>query len=191
MSTKFPVERAEELLHRPMAETFDPQSLIALVPIRKDHTLVDVGSGPGRLAIPLAKYAYDGKLYAVDVQQGMLDLVSKQASKMRLSNIECVLSTENSIPLEDGVADGAVLSGVLNEASRPKSLLKDVVRLLRDGGWLAVVEWTPADGKPEFGPPESRRLSEEKLLEMSESLGLRRLTQRHLNPHHYVLVLRK
>ena len=109
MPTKTPVAKAEQLLNAGLEETYDPQSLIALAPIHTDQVVADVGSGPGWLSIPLAKYLYGGKLYAVDVQEGMLEKVAERAAKFRLFNVETVLSKESSIPLEDGILDGLVL----------------------------------------------------------------------------------
>ncbi|MCZ6539918.1 MAG: class I SAM-dependent methyltransferase, partial [Chloroflexi bacterium] len=84
MPTKTSVNRVEALLHPTLEETFDPQSMIALVPIHPDQKVADIGSGPGRLAIPLAKYLYMGTCYAVDVQEEMLKHVREQADKARL-----------------------------------------------------------------------------------------------------------
>ncbi len=194
MPTKFPVKRAEDLLNPKLNETIDPQSIISLIPIRPYDVLGDIGSGPGYLSIPLAKYAYGGKLYAIDVQEGMLDIVKERAKASRLSNVETVLSKENTIPLDDGILDGVMMSGVLNEATKPAALLKEVHRLLRKGGWAAIIEWLPVegkDGKPEYGPPAARRVKGEDLIEMAIEAGLRRVTHRSLDSHHYLVVLSK
>ncbi|MEE8046795.1 MAG: class I SAM-dependent methyltransferase, partial [Dehalococcoidia bacterium] len=75
MATKKSVDKIQALLHPTLEETYDPQSLIALVPIHNDQKVADIGSGPGWLSIPLAKYLYSGTCYAVDIEQEMLDHV--------------------------------------------------------------------------------------------------------------------
>ena len=98
-----------------------------------------LGCGPGFFTVPIAKYVFDGKVYAVDIQQKMLDAVKDSVEKVRLGNVEPVLSKENKLPLDDDSIDGAFLAFVLQEAEKPVSLLKQVKRCLRKGGWLAIL----------------------------------------------------
>ncbi|MCH7641999.1 MAG: methyltransferase domain-containing protein, partial [Chloroflexi bacterium] len=97
MPTKFPVERADILLSRSNPGVVDPNLLIAELPLRPFQIVADIGSGPGYFSIPLGKYLYDGKVYAVDVQQGMLDIVEKEAKAVHVNNVETVLSKETKI----------------------------------------------------------------------------------------------
>jgi ubiquinone/menaquinone biosynthesis C-methylase UbiE len=191
MPTKTPVDRAEEMIRPRLEESYDPQSLIALVPIHTDQDVADIGAGPGWLSLPLAKYLYGGHLYAIDIQEGMLEKLSERARRVHVSNIKTVISKESAIPLEDGIVNGAVMSDTLNEASRPKALFKEAVRLLRKGGWLAVVEWMPVEGEVHFGPPVKQRVPQEQVLEMGVEHGLTRLRSRQIGLSHYVVVFRK
>ncbi len=191
MPTKTPVAKAEELIKPRLDESYDPQSLIALVPIHTDQTVADVGSGPGWLSIPLAKYLYGGKLYAVDIQEGMLEKLAERAANFRMYNVETVLSKESTIPLEDGILDGLVLSGTLNEATRAKSLFKECVRLVKSQGWIAVEEWLPSNDDQDFGPPEKQRLSMDAVVEMGTDLGLARVRSRQIGPAHFVVIFKK
>jgi ubiquinone/menaquinone biosynthesis C-methylase UbiE len=193
MPTKTSVKRVDALLHPRLEESFDPQSMIALVPIHSDQKVADIGAGPGRLSIALAKYLYMGTCYAVDVQKEMLEHVREQAKVARLGNVETVVSKENQVPLDDESLDGVVLSDVLNEASRPKTLIKEAARLLKKYGWMAIIEWLPAEGKGKLavGPAASKRLAQEDMRAAMETIGLRTLTSRQLTHHRYIIVARK
>jgi ubiquinone/menaquinone biosynthesis C-methylase UbiE len=192
MATKTRVEKAEQMLKPKLEEAYDPQSLIALVPIHTDQDVADVGSGPGWLSMPLAKYLYGGKLYAIDVQEGMLKKVAEQAETYHLKNVATVPSKESAIPLEDSIVDGLVLADTLNEATRAKSLLKESARLLRKSGWLAVIEWLPVYGDaPPFGPPAAQRIPVEDVLAMGAELGLSKIRSRQIGSSHYVVVFKK
>jgi len=191
MPTKTSVDKVDALLHPTLEETYDPQSMIALVPIHNDHKVADIGSGPGWLSIPLAKYVYSGTCYAVDVQADMLKHVKEQGEAAKLGNIETVKSEENKIPLDNESLDGVALSNVLNEASRPKTLIKEAARLLKKSGWISIVEWLPVEGKASVGPAASKRLVQQELREAVEALGFTTLTSRQLTPHRYIIVARK
>ena len=191
MPSKTSVDKVEALLHPTLEETYDPQSMIALVPIHNDHKVADIGSGPGWLSIPLAKYVYSGTCYAIDIQQEMLKHVADQATGAKLKNVKTLVSQENKIPLDDESLDGVALSNVLNEAARPKTLIKEAARLLKKSGWMSIVEWLPVEGKPEVGPASSKRLVQQELREAVEALGFTTLTSRQLTPHRYIIVARK
>ena len=191
MPSKTSVDKVEALLHPTLEETYDPQSMIALVPIHNDHKVADIGSGPGWLSIPLAKYVYSGTCYAIDVQEEMLKHVAKQATAAKLKNVKTLVSQENKIPLDDESLDGVALSNVLNEAIKPKLLIKEAARLLKKSGWMAIVEWLPVEGKAEVGPSSSKRLVQQELREAVEALGFTTLTSRQLTPHRYIIVARK
>ena len=191
MPSKTSVDKVEALLHPTLEETYDPQSMIALVPIHNDQKVADIGSGPGWLSIPLAKYVYAGTCYAIDVQEEMLKHVKEQGEAAKLGNIETIVSKENSIPLDDESLDGVALSNVLNEASKPKLLIKEAARLLKKSGWISIVEWLPVEGKAKVGPAASKRVVQQEMREAVEALGFTTLTSRQLTPHRYIIVARK
>lgn len=192
MPTKTPVDKADQLLNPALDAAYDPQSLIALVPIHTDQQVADIGCGPGWLSVPLGKYLYGGKLYAIDVQEGMLDILKSRTKKFSMKNVETVLSKESSIPLDDEIVDGAVMSGSLNEATRSKSLFKEAARLLRKSAWLAVVEWQSSpNGDPEFGPPAKQRITMEDVVKMGVDLGLSKVRSRQIGQSHYVVIFKK
>ena len=191
MPAKNLAAKIEALLHPSIEETYDPQSMIALVPIHNDQKVADIGSGPGWLSTPLAKYLYAGTCYAIDINKEMLDHVKAQGELAKLGNIETLVSKENDIPLDDASLDGVVLSNVLNEAKRPKGLIKESVRLVKKSGWISIVEWLPIQAKAEVGPAASKRLNPMELRETVEALGFTTLTSRQLTPHRYIIVARK
>ncbi len=186
-STKFPIERLEELTRVDRAEILDPQSVFPLLPMRVYQHIADIGCGPGYFSIPLAKYAFDGKIYAVDIQQGMLDALGKRVEETRLSNVNLLLSKESKIPIDDATLDGAILVNSLHEASKPVDLLKETRRSLQKGGWAAIIDWRKE--KMEIGPPLAARLERDKAVKAAESAGFRVQSVHDLNQWEYIVLL--
>ena len=153
------------------------------------HWVADIGCGPGYFSIPFAKYLFDGKLFALDVQKEMLDATQKALKAARLTNTELILSKETKIPIEDEVLDGAITSFVLQEASRPSVLLKEAKRCLKKSGWLIILEWHKRE--MDEGPPLSQRISEDELRKMTDKLGFRFRALRNLNSSQYMMLVRK
>jgi ubiquinone/menaquinone biosynthesis C-methylase UbiE len=191
MVTKTTIEEAGKLLNPPLDEAIDPLQIIALTPIRPYEEIGDIGCGPGYLTLPLAKHAYDGKVYAIDPRKEMLDVVRDRVDSARLGNVEFVLSKRIKVPLNDEVLDCAVASDVLTAMRRPRSLLKEVHRLLRGGGWLAIIDWISpnnSDGSENVG---DGRLAAERVADMASELGFTKVTLRLVGGQRYLLLLRK
>ena len=189
MSRKFDPKNLDVLLSTQRAKTLDALRVISLVPIRPYHVIADIRCGPGYFSVPLGKSVFDGKVYAVDVQQEMLDATKQELEKVRLTNVEPVLSPEESIPLDDDSLDGAFSAFVVHEADDPKGMLKETLRCLRRGGWLALLEWHKR--KMDEGPPLKERIDEAKLRNMAMAVGFRFTSRHGLNQNQYMLLMRK
>ncbi|MSQ08500.1 MAG: class I SAM-dependent methyltransferase [Dehalococcoidia bacterium] len=167
------------------SEALDPTGIVALIPMRPYDIIGDFSCGNASLTLPLARYAYWGRVYAIDTRQDVLDAVKGKSQLARLGNIEPLLSKEGSVPLGDASLDGAMLASALSSASRPKSVLKEAFRLLKKGGWAAVIELARAEGKDAPGKPA------EAILEIALEIGFKKVTLRPLNGTRYLLVLSK
>ena len=121
-----------------------PAELLTDLGLGEGHTLVDVGCGPGFLTFPAAEIVGPkGRVFAVDIEPKMLDLVRGQAADLGLTNITSVSSTGDNVAVADGTADFAVCALVLHYrpdfASRVV-LLGDIGRVLRPEGRLLIVD---------------------------------------------------
>ena len=188
MSEKFDHNHKAELLSADRYETTDPQRLISMLPVLVYHEVADIGCGPGFFTIPFAKYLFDGKVHAIDVQQEMLDAAEERVREVNLTNVDLKLAGEDELPLEDDSLDGAFLAFVLHETESPAAMLSEARRCLRKGGWLAALEHKET---AQDGPPVNRRLDQTEVGDMARDLGFRIETAHNLNDHHYMLVMRK
>ena len=81
------------LLENPYMDAVTGSSLILKrIKLTPGMRVLDVGCGPGRMAIPAAKkVGPEGKVVALDIQMPMLEKVKKRAEASGLSNIQTVL----------------------------------------------------------------------------------------------------
>ena len=187
--TKFDPASKEGLVSRERREALDPQRVLSLVPIQYHQTIADIGCGPGYFTVPIAKSLFGGKVYALDVQQEMLDATQAAFDEINLTNVEVRLSKEKQLPLDDGSLDGALIAFVLQESQDPQALLSEAKRCLKDAGWLAVLEWRKEE--MEAGPPLAQRIDSEELRGMSEEAGFRIKMEHKLNGSQYMITMRK
>ena len=121
-----------------------PQELLVEAGIRSAHTVVDIGCGPGFLTFPAAQIVgATGHVYAVDIEQKMIDLVSNEAAARGVIHISALIGSGTEVPLPDGSADFGICALVLHYSpdrdSRVK-LLADARRVLRPVGRMLVID---------------------------------------------------
>ena len=183
-------ERIQRLLSPERLERLDVHRILSLLPLRPYLTVADIGCGPGLFSIPLAKSLWDGKVYAVDIDEEMLEAVRRRSKEARLGNVETLKSEEGALPLEPASMDGVLLVCVLHEVSDKARFLKSAVGALKQGGWCAVIEWRIGSGTDK-GPPQEQRIAEADMASMAKKAHLRVTLRRELNDYHYMLLLNK
>ena len=113
--------------------------LFALVPlIRRGLRVADIGTGTGGMLPFFAEFA--GDIVAVDISKEMLRRARARAKTLGLDNIEFVKADLHQLPIENASVDAAFATLVLHHAQNPAAALKEMVRILRPGGTLVVVD---------------------------------------------------
>lgn len=126
----------------------DPQKNIAQFGLTNGMKVVDLGAGSGFYTIESAKIVgSQGRVYAVDVQQDILNKIKNSASLSGLRNIEVIWGNIEKIggtKLREGIADRIILSNTLFQVplGDRDNLALEVKRLLKPGGKILVVDWT-------------------------------------------------
>jgi ubiquinone/menaquinone biosynthesis C-methylase UbiE len=124
--------------------------------------VIDVGCGPGRVTIPLARaVGPGGEVIALDVQAAMLARVAEKAATERIANIRLLQSDVRNARIDDGSLDGAVMVTALGEIPEAAKVLPWIFSALKPGGRLLVAESI-------FDPHFVRRA---RLREMARSAG--------------------
>ncbi len=113
-------------------------SHLALAPGMK---VLDLGCGPGRLSIPLARAVGEsGEVTAFDMQDGMLERVRAKAQAEGLQNIRFMQGKTGDGLLGKDQFDRVLLVLVLGEIPEQQKALTEIFESLKPGGVLSVTE---------------------------------------------------
>jgi arsenite methyltransferase len=116
---------------------------IAIANLRPGEVVVDLGSGGG-LDVFLAaeKVGPTGRAIGIDMTEAMIDRARRNATKgpggRPYTNVEFHLSTIDRIPLPDASVDVVISNCVINLASDKAAVFREIARVLKPGGRVAV-----------------------------------------------------
>ena len=135
-----------------------PEQALHLIGIQPGMVVADVGAGTGYMTTRLAGLVGStGKVYANDLQPGMLQIIQDKARTEHLSNVEIVQGTETDARLPDNALDLALLVDVYHELWHPQEMLRSIRRSLKPNGELVLVEYRKED--PSIPIADTHRMS--------------------------------
>ncbi len=153
----FDTRRLDRLNHPGRIKELRPEELLRdIAHLSPGMTAVDMGSGTGVFALPMARIVgSDGKVYAVDRSSDMINALKSAAPPV---NLFAILADVESTGIESETADLCLVALVLHELSSPIGAIREARRLLRPGGRIVVVEWKM---EIDWGPPASAKISKQ------------------------------
>ncbi len=127
----------------PLRKLFTPDEKVLKPYLKEGMTFLDLGCGSGRFSIRGAKLvAKSGKVIALDIQQGMLDIVEKKIKDEGLENIiKLHLAEQENLNLNIQ-ADFALAMWMVHETPDFEDFFKQVKDNLKHGAKFLVVEPT-------------------------------------------------
>jgi ubiquinone/menaquinone biosynthesis C-methylase UbiE len=187
MVHKFDAKKAGILDSPDRTQFLNPESILDKLGLTGEMALADLGCGTGFFSIPASKRVT--KVFSLDIQQEMLDILNDKIKKEKITNIETILSEESSIPLSDNSADVLLMSNVFHELEDRNSLLREAKRILTTTGRLVIIDWKKI--QMDFGPPIEERLTEKYVIDICNENGFTLLEQSYAGPYNYFLVFGK
>lgn len=167
-----------------------PEILRVMEVDRSVMDLVEFGCGYGTFTIPTAK-EISGRVYALDIEPGMVDMVIGRGQSAGSSNIVGMVRDfiEHGAGLPDNSVDYVMLFNILHD-EHPARLLNEAYRLLRSDGKLGIIHWNYDPTTPR-GPPMAIRPRPEQCVQWADQAGFALVKRCDLDPYHYGLLFKK
>lgn len=106
--------------------------------VGEESEVADIGTGTGFVAAGIAPRVR--RVLGIDSTPAMLAVAWDNFQALGVSNVELVAGDVANLPLEDGSVDAAFANMVLHHAEDPKAMLREMARVVRRGGTVAITD---------------------------------------------------
>jgi len=131
--------------------------------LKQGITVADIGAGKGELSSALAKeVGAGGRIFATDVDRERIEALGNRFARERLANISVVEGGTSDTRLPPACCDVIILRRVYHHLTDPAAINASLLRSLRPGGVLAVIDFPPPPllGRGELGVPAQAVIGE-------------------------------
>lgn len=150
--------------------------LLKALDIKPGQTVCDLGCGNGFYTLQLAgQVGPKGKVWAVDIQQEMLDLLVERAESRGVPNIQPMLGSAISPRLPKGELDLVLIVDVYHEFSHPEQMLKAIRASLGPKGRVALAEYRAED--PDVPIKPLHKMSQRQVMKEYKANGFKLVGQ--------------
>ncbi|MEX0932469.1 MAG: methyltransferase domain-containing protein [Parcubacteria group bacterium] len=144
--------------------------------------IADLGAGTGHYALALSRIlGPSARIYAVDIQEGALSRLKKQALDEGLRNVDVMLGDLEKpygTRLRTDLVDGVVVSNTLSQIEDKQAFISEIDRILARKGRVALVDW-------------KEKLEKDAVRKLFEGRGFSFERGFLAGGHHYVLIFKK
>jgi predicted methyltransferase len=124
----------------------NPRKAVKLLGLKPGMVAADVGAGSGYYTYLLSReVGAAGKVYANDIQPGMLRLLERKLASRKITNVELVQGTETDPRLPEACCDLILMVDVYHEFAEPQTMLRAMRKALKPGGRLVLLEYRRED----------------------------------------------
>ena len=132
--------------------------LAALMEWKPGTIVADIGAGDGIYSFAAVEHVgATGKVYATEIDTKKLEDLKAEAAKRKLQNVVVVESKEADTNLPTACCDAIFLRRVYHHLTKPAEFDANIVRSLKPGGRLAIIDFPARSGlEPVEGVPANR-----------------------------------
>ena len=161
--------------------------------LQEGISFLDLACGRGAYCLAAsAIVGAKGRVYGVDLWSEGIELLKAAAQEKAAGNIKAFVSDAGKkIPVADRSIDVCLMASVLHDFVEDKidqEVLPEIVRVVKSGGILAIMEFLKIDGPP--GPPRHIRLSAEQVDDLISPFGFRREHVVDVGPYNYLMLFK-
>ena len=144
--------------------------LIQNMGIKPNDIIADIGAGSGYHVLKMAPLAKNGVIYAVDIQNEMLEEINSKVESKKIKNVKTILGSEKNIYLPNNSVDKILMVDVYHEFNYPKEMIESVKNALKPNGEFFLIEYRGED--PKVPIKKIHKMSEKQAVKEMLAAGL-------------------
>jgi SAM-dependent methyltransferase len=177
-------------LERPEREQEERTDLLLnALALKPTDVVADIGAGSGYFTFRISKLVPQGKVLAVDIQQEMIDILNTTKQKQEINNVETVLGTITDPKLQANTVNLALFVDAYHEFSHPREMMSAIVKGLKPGGRVALVEYRAEDPNVPIRPRHKMTIAQ--VRKEMEAVGLTLIETSDVLPQQHLLFFQK
>ncbi len=177
-------------LERPTRESQEqPSKIVQALDLKDTDVVADIGAGTGYMSFRIAPKVSDGKVFAVDIQPEMLDIIDFYKKRTKINNVEPVLATVTNPNLPSKSVDLALMVDAYHEFEYPKEVMEGVVKSLKPGGKAVLVEYRGEN--PFIAIKRLHKMTQKQVKKEMKAVGLTWKETKELLPQQHLMIFEK
>lgn len=118
---------------------------ISKITVPRNAVVADIGAGTGYYSFKLSTKLPDGKVYAVEIQDELIDYLKKKKTLLKDSVVEIIKGTDRTPNLPSNSIDLAIMVDVYHELEYPGEMLQAIYKSLKPDGKILLIEYRGED----------------------------------------------
>ncbi|MBD1854002.1 MULTISPECIES: class I SAM-dependent methyltransferase [Leptolyngbya] len=177
-------------LERSSRETEEqPQKVMTALQLKPNSVVADIGAGTGYFSFRIASAIPQGRVYAVDVQPEMLEILNYLKDQKKIANVEPILGSETTPNLPENSVDLALMVDAYHEFEFPQEMMLAIVRSLKPQGRVVLVEYR---GENPFVMIKGlHKMTQKQVRQEMSVAGLKYVETRNGLPQQHIMIFEK
>jgi ubiquinone/menaquinone biosynthesis C-methylase UbiE len=166
-----------------------PSKAIEALELKPGMVVADIGAGSGYYTSRISKrLGPTGRVYATDIQPGMIALLNRRIASEGLTNVTTILGAMDDPKLPPKSIDLAIMVDVYHELQQPQLFLQRLKDAFKPGGRLVLLEFRKEDATVPILEVHKMSVAEVKAELEAEGFALERVID--VLPWQHIIVLR-
>ena len=167
-----------------------PDRVVDSLCIKEGNAIADIGAGSGYFTRLFSKRnGANGKVFACDIEKGMIDSIEKKIKNENLKNVVPILCKPDDPMLPPSSVDLIFICDTYHHIGKRENYLNLLKKYLKPGGRLAIVDYQKRETPS--GPPLAMRIDREEIIKEITGAGYKLDAEFFFLPYQYFLVFMK
>ncbi len=182
------IEKWVERFEKPERDEWQkPEAVIKSMDLRKDFRIADIGSATGYFPIRFARAVPKGKVYGIDIEEGMVNYLNERAKREGIANLKSILAKLDNPGIPQPV-DIVFICNTYHHIENRTDYFRRLRKDFRPGGKLVIVDFRK--GELPVGPPDQMKLAFGQVISELGAAGYNLMQRSEILPYQYLLIFR-